>query len=215
MAGPSCLPRAMRNSIRGVSGLLRWPDFFPHDDYHSPGSAERPVFGPDHDIFFVATAGPSKFLYRMKLDGTGRQKLLSNPIVGFLSSSPDGEWFIVRLPVTGEALNTVVAYPRKGGSAIKLCDFCQAGWSPGGKFFWMAVGGMVAAGGGKTFSFALHPGQMFPELPFAGIRSETDLVAVPGARLINEGLNLIGPDPSMYAYSRPLAQRNLYRIPIR
>jgi hypothetical protein len=179
------------------------------------GRAEKPAFGPEEVVFFVATEGPSKFLYRMKLDGTALQKGLSTPIVGLLSSSPDGEWFVVRLPVTGAALNTVVAYPRKGGPAIKLFDFCQAGWSPGGKFFWIAVGAMVTAGGGKTFSFALNAGHVFPDLPSGGIRSETDLTTIPAARLISEGLSLIGPDPSIYAYSRTEAQRNLYRIPIR
>ena len=177
--------------------------------------AEKPILGPEDVVFFVATEGPSKFLYRMKLDGTGLRKLLPTPIVGLLSSSPNGEWFVVRLPVIGAALNTVVAYPRKRGPAIRLCDFCQAGWSPGGKFFWMAVGGMVAAGGGKTFAFALNAGQVFPDLPSGGIRSETDLTSIRGARLVSEGLSLIGPDPSIYAYSRPEAQRNLYRIPLR
>lgn len=179
--------------------------------------ADRPAFGPAGDIFFVPTEGASKFLYRMRPDGSGRHQVLPDPIIGFLNISPDGRWVVVRVPSTQAATepNTVMAYPLEGGSPMQLCDLCQVGWTNGGRFIWLSLGGMVGTDSGKTFIIPLPAGQSFPRLPAAGIRSEHEVRTLPGAQLVRNGLALMGPDPSIYAFSRELVQRNLYRVPIR
>jgi Tol biopolymer transport system component len=39
----------------------------------------NPLFGPTGDVFFPVEEGRFKFIYRVNADGTGRQKVLSDP----------------------------------------------------------------------------------------------------------------------------------------
>jgi hypothetical protein len=55
---------------------------------------------------------------------------------------------------------------------------------------------------------------MLPRIPARGFLSETELAALPGARLINELDLTPGPLPNVYAFVRAAMQRNLYRIPL-
>jgi hypothetical protein len=55
-------------------------------------------------------------------------------------------------------------------------------------------------------------GERTPRLPAGGIRSARQATELPGARVIRERYALVGPDPSVYAFVRLTAQRNIYRI---
>jgi hypothetical protein len=65
---------------------------------------------------------------------------------------------------------------------------------------------------GKTFVIPLRPGNEFPQLPTAGVGSETDLAALPGVKTV-EGVVSPGPDVSHYAFTILNVHRNLYRVP--
>ena len=55
----------------------------------------------------------------------------------------------------------------------------------------------------------------FPPAPSAGFPSKEAVAALPGARLIAEGDNIFpGPNPSIYAFTKLAAQRNIYRVPV-
>jgi hypothetical protein len=41
------------------------------------------------------------------------------------------------------------------------------------------------------------------------------MAALPGARRVSDGSVYPGPDPSMYAFTKVAAQRNIYRVPLR
>ena len=65
----------------------------------SSASDDSPVFGPGGYIFFRGAEGGSNFIFRVKEDGSSRQKALPNPIGEFFSVSPDGEWLIALAPL--------------------------------------------------------------------------------------------------------------------
>jgi hypothetical protein len=90
-------------------------------------------------------------------------------------------------------------------------------WSPDGRFitFVMHSQSMSGPWGSKTSVFALRAGQMFPPLPSSGISSIADLERLPGLRAARDEFLLPGPDPSVYAFMKRTAQRNIFRIPLR
>jgi serine/threonine protein kinase/Tol biopolymer transport system component len=54
----------------------------------------EPVYSPAGLIFSRATEGGTNYLYRMKEDGTERQKAAATPIIGLGGVSPDGRWVV-------------------------------------------------------------------------------------------------------------------------
>jgi hypothetical protein len=53
-----------------------------------------------------------------------------------------------------------------------------------------------------------------PDLPAAGVASVEEALSLKGVRVIEHGNISPGRDPSVYAYTKMTAQRNLYRVPI-
>lgn len=67
---------------------------------------------------------------------------------------------------------------------------------------------------GKTFALPIRPGKPLPDLPASGVRSEAEAATLPGVRVIEHGNISPGRDPSVYAYAKISAHRNLYRVPV-
>ena len=80
-------------------------------------------------------------------------------------------------------------------------------WSPDGKFLYLTFQR-------STYEIPLRAGQMLPPLPASGLRTEQDLKALPGARLIPEQGASPGLDPAVYAFTKVTTQRNIYRVPV-
>jgi hypothetical protein len=72
----------------------------------------------------------------------------------------------------------------------------------------------VSSDRGRTYAVPLPPGEILPEIPVGGFRSEAQIAMLPGARLV-ESLD-VGPGPSSgaYVFARETLLRNLYRVPI-
>ena len=51
-----------------------------------------------------------------------------------------------------------------------------------------------------------------PPLPKQGIKSERDLISLPGVRVIGEKDVFAGPNPSAYAFRRLAYSSNIYRV---
>jgi Tol biopolymer transport system component len=95
----------------------------PHQIPSTSASDSRPVYGPNGELFFEATESGTNFVYRMNEDGTGRRKVIPNPIIELQSVSPDGEWVVVQAAVSGEErTRAVVAYSIRDGSVHRICD---------------------------------------------------------------------------------------------
>ena len=170
-------------------------------------------FGANGDVFFAGGEGTTKFLYRIKEDGSGLQKVVADPVKVLYDVSPDGKWLAAW---TGRS---VVVYPADGGDPLLICPACAnrappnqpalVTWSRDGKFVYLHETGVR-----QTYAVPLRPGQILPALPASGISSPAAAAALPGARMIAEQRAFGGPNPSVYAFSRVTTHRNIYRIPV-
>jgi hypothetical protein len=180
--------------------------------------AHRALFGAPGEVFLEANEGPQKFLFRTREDGTEQQKANPEPVVEIYGAAPGGQWVTALGPVPGgEAGLAAFAYSTTGGARVRLCDPpCRVLWAPDGKFLYFSFssGYMSNAATGRTYLLPTRPGTPFPDLPPGGFRSQADLAAVPGVRIIEAADVSPGPTPDVYVFSRENVQRNLYRIPL-
>jgi Tol biopolymer transport system component len=181
----------------------------------------RPVFGPAGDVFFTAEDPAGRAVYRVKEDGTDRQRIRPDVSEAALASvSPGGEWIALRsLKPSGEeggAMLPFDAYPVRGGAPVRICAGCRnVKWSPDGRYFYLSFVGMGnEIDIGKTFALSIPAGRHLPDLPASGVRSEKEAASLPGVTIIEHGNISPGRDPSVYAFTKVTAQRNLYRVPI-
>jgi dipeptidyl aminopeptidase/acylaminoacyl peptidase len=182
----------------------------------SDSPESHPLFGPEDDLFFQAQENGRSYLYRRSQEGGQRKKVVPDPVTFLQTISADGKWVVVEMPVSREELTrAVVAYRLPDGSAKRLCQgLCIVRWSLDGKSLYIGLpGGSGHSGAFQTFVIPLRHGESFPELPDPGIKAEKDLTILGGVKVINE-LARPGPNASLYASSRLVTHRNIYRIPI-
>jgi Tol biopolymer transport system component len=176
-------------------------------------------FGPNGALIFRQQDKNANYLYRINRDGSGRERILSTPILNKAGASPDGEWVIVNRALTeadaaqasGGARAETVAVPLRGGTPRRICAFnCLPGstWSPDGRFLY------IAAGQGRTTVLPVPPGQSLPDLPASGISSPDAALSMPGARAIEQAA-IPGANPSVYVFLKTELRRNLFRIHLR
>jgi hypothetical protein len=178
-------------------------------------------FGSNGEVVFQAREGPFQYVYRMKDDGTETRKAISEPVVFLFGVSPDGRWAMVWASGPADA---VLAYALDSREARVICNQCGtaggpargqaapiAGWSSDGKSFYFQNKHEHLS---NTYVVPLMPGQALPGLPAAGIRTEADLTAWKGRKVISRADVFLGPDPDKYLYVQIATQRNLYRIQI-
>ncbi len=168
-------------------------------------------FLPGGEILFRRLEGKVNYLYRSKLDGSSSRRAFPDPIFGFSSTSPDGNW-AAGVIATDDPENPAViaALPLNGGAPRRLCSVgCLVSWSSGGKYLQLWTFGM-----GKLVSAVLPipPGKQLPPLPSSGINPR-DVTKLRGARTFPYSV-VFAPDGITYAYSKRTVHRNLYRIPL-
>jgi eukaryotic-like serine/threonine-protein kinase len=169
--------------------------------------AAGPSFGPAGTLFFRGREQDSDIVYGVELNDMKPQRISVNPVPDFRVVSPDGEWLL-----TAQAVK-----PMRGGPEIRICDFCDAGWGPTGKYFYVELRDIGAMGRGKVYVIALPAGRELPPLPRSGLKSVQDVKALNVVAVIDmTGIPLFAPGatPSIYAYARMTVQRNLFRIPL-
>ncbi|MBI3209116.1 MAG: protein kinase [Candidatus Solibacter usitatus] len=179
--------------------------------------ASRVFFGGNGDVFFLGWEDErSKFVYRMKEDGSGLQKAIPRPVAYMYDVSPDGKLLAV---LTEEGTS---AYPTDGGERIQVCPFCSgaggdrrgvtppaASWSADGKYFHLNM-----RSASQIYAVPLQPGKSLPLLPPAGIRSQADADRMPGVKIIREARAYVSANPDVYAFPRLSTHRNIYQIPV-
>jgi DNA-binding winged helix-turn-helix (wHTH) protein/Tol biopolymer transport system component len=190
----------------------------------SSGDASRPFFGPDGTIRFLGKEGESSYIYQIKEDGSGRQKLIQDPVIYLIAVSPDGQWVVAWVAYHGEeTTQALVAYPVSGGPRELICSACQVkgpsnpggptlSWSRDQKalYFKSILEGM----GRSTYMIPLRSGESLPRLPSSGMQSDRDLLALPGVQVIEEEDVFPASSDVIYAFTRKTSHRNLYRISI-
>ena len=159
------------------------------------------------------------FVYHVKEDGSDLRRVIPQAVFFLYGVSPDGKHLVAWMTGTDEeSANAVKVYPVEGGSPTMVCGSCAyrtdgapqpLSWSPDGKLLYLGL-----MGGNNVYTVALRPGRILPPLPPAGIRSFEDVAALPGAKPFPVPGAVPSPDPSVYAYPKVSAQRNIYRITV-
>lgn len=172
--------------------------------------SDQASFGLSGELFFRGMEDKSEFIYVVEQNDVNTRKLSPSAAHGFKVVSPDGKWWVSNLFYS-------MAQPTGGGPTIRICDFCDVGWGPGGKYLYVRLRGMGAMGGGRVYVIALPAGNSLPTLPPGGIKSAKDLKGLNVVAVIDmAGKSVFAPgrNPATYAYTRMTVQRNLFRIPL-
>jgi len=172
---------------------------------------DSPLLLPNGDLVFRATEGGANFVYRMKTDGSSRQKVSPERVLDIHSISPDGRWVIADTPGSGDdehiTLGTTKAFAMNGTETVTLCSgYCLASWDTSGGFVYFTFPDV------KKGSYAL-PAMRDSGLPrvspsATSIEDITNMKAITAIPWEVES----AVNPSLYAYTRLNVRRNLYRI---
>ena len=172
---------------------------------------DSPFFLPDGDLIFRAIESGSNFLYRMKADGSGRQKISSQRIFDAKAVSPDGRWVIASIPVAGEEHTAEsAAFAVDGGLTVPLCPgYCLPNWNAAGTVMFLYFPSLFNG----TYPLPVKHDSGLPTLPPSGFERLADLGNVKTSAVIPRQVDSI-VSSSVYAYTQENARRNLYRIPL-
>jgi serine/threonine protein kinase len=176
---------------------------------------DMPHFLRPGEVVFHATENGSTVVFRIREDGTERQKLVSSDINEVRGTSPDGAFVIAGSRAKGRI--ETKAFPSSGGAPIPILDaICNLRWQPDRKFLYLSVlTGMQSAGAfGRTYVIPVSRDKLLPPIPRGGFHSEDEVARLPGVRVIESADVFPGSTPGTYAYSRQSVQRNLYRVPL-
>jgi len=178
----------------------------------SDARTARAVFSPDGNVLYVQ----NRVLYRIRPDGTAREKIAGDNISYLYAVSPDGNW------AAAWAGTAAKVYPVHGGSAIELCPLCGTlgadrrgitppvvSWSHNGKFLYLHFEWSTR----ETFAVPLQNGRILPPLPNGGVSAEA-IGASPNVIKFPQLRTFPSDDPSVYAFMRQTPQRNIYRVPV-
>lgn len=184
--------------------------------------ADWAFLGPPGTVFIQSrqegSQDTTEFLFRMHEDGSLREQIGREPITELHSVSADGNWVTAMGPHSEkEAGISEYAYSTTGQARTHICEPpCRAFFAHDGKsiYFEISEGFMSGAANGRTYVLPAQPGSMFPKVPDAGFKSEAEIAAYPGVRTIEAADVRPGPTSGVYAFSREVVQRNLYRIPL-
>ena len=91
----------------------------------SSSVARQPCFGPEGDVYFLAREGEQESVYTVGPDETAPRKIDSEPRAEFVRISPHGDWWL-----SGSDSGMADSPSNKGGSPIRICSSCGAGWGP-------------------------------------------------------------------------------------
>lgn len=173
----------------------------------SASGADSPHFGPDGEILFRLAVGNTHYLARMNRDGSARSKVVPYGIGNVEYISPDRRWITAISPLSDGSGGTLAVPTAGGPPRIISPRGVPAVWGPDGKFFYVYVRGEQ-----KTAAIPVPAGETLPKLPPSGISRLDDLAVFPGSRVIDGYRSSPGTDPSIYAYVKTTAHRNLFRI---
>lgn len=179
---------------------------FPPKQFESSVDEDQPLWDAAGRIYFRAAEGKQNFVYRMNPDGSGRTKVLPNPILELHAISPDGRWAVV---AEGSTVR-MNAEPLEGGPPVPLCAvICSATWSRDGRTLALS---MALMDGTRTITASIPAGEDLPVLPPGGL-SDTNLNGMKDVKVF-PGTLFPGPG-GVSALFHEEVHRNLFRVPLR
>ncbi len=183
--------------------------------------SDRPAlqafFGAGRDVYFAATEKDGTHIYCVNDDGSDLRRVpLPQPVYFLYGVSPDGRHLAAWVKgLSEDTANSVMIYPTDGGDPVVVSKSgggrdnespAVVSWSRDGKSLYIALWKEA------TFALPVTPGTNVPHLPPNGLQSPEDAGKIPGARRMAVPSAFAGPDPSIYAYAKVTAQRNIYRV---
>ncbi len=175
---------------------------------------DSPYFLPNGDLIVRVQEDGSNFIYRMKSDGSARQKLSPDRMLDIYDVSPDGRWVAAGVAGSGDEERMTIGATRAiavdGSPAATLClGYCLIKWDTAGRFVYFRF---PHSKQGTTFELPVMRDSGLPNIPPASatindITSQKSITKVP--LLVESAMN-----PSFYAYTKQNPRRNLYRIPL-
>lgn len=182
---------------------------FPIRPYASTVNEDEPHLDSKGDVYFRAAEGKSNFVYRMNQDGSGRVKVVHDPVIDIFALSPDGRWVVAAQGKGQGPTARVLAMPVDGGTPLMICPgYCLPQWTPDGKFFSVI---MNTTAGTETLVVPVSRASNPLSWPRAGIASSADMHSIRGAKVM-DGAILWGPKPGLSATLHQDVHRNLYRV---
>jgi eukaryotic-like serine/threonine-protein kinase len=181
----------------------------------------RAFFGAPGEVIFTAE---DNHLYRMREDGSGVERAAPE-LVAYLSTvSPDGRWAVAIVPNAAEGATTQLKFlSLHGERSFEVCnEACGTGprsFLGAPPFTWSADGTSLLV---NLIAFE-HQTRRSVVLPYRsdapatalwprGLRTETDVLATPGAQPINAALTYPAHNASTYLTWTASMQSNLYRV---
>ncbi len=172
---------------------------------------DTPIFLPNGDLVYRAGEQDRSYVYRMKTDGTGREKIGTDPILDLMDVSPDGRWLIATsAPANPKDGFATLAIPISGGLPITLCrGFCGANWDPSGKNIFLYFEGLYEG----SFILPVVRDTGLPKLPAEGFASLEDLKkSKPLGQVPRPVFSAVSA--TAYVTVGHNTRRNLFRIPL-
>jgi eukaryotic-like serine/threonine-protein kinase len=187
------------------------------------GGEFRAFFGGPGEIVYISPQAERRYLYRMREDGSGVEQMHPEPVSSLLAVSPDGHWAVVPETRTdGELRLRFVSL--RGEEPMTVCENCvNFGYGPnrviGSPIIWSMDGNWVfvslqnfGLGTTRTVVLPYQSGVPLAALWPKGLRSEQDVIANPGATVINEANVFPAASASAHLSWRRTTQSNLYRV---
>src|SRR5262249_38235555 len=140
------------------------------------------------ELYFVTTENGSSYLDAMRLDGSGRHRVLTDPIKG-AQISPDEQWVAYlsdagweARPIAGGQYKCICGLQKLEDNSIRTAA-CIFKWSHYGKAVLFTFRALQGAAG-ATVAVPLQPGTNLPPMPPDGVRSMDEVADLPGAVVI-------------------------------
>jgi hypothetical protein len=173
-----------------------------------------PHFDAKGQILFQQTEGNLNYLERMNVNGSGRSKVVSYPIIDIQGVSPGRRWVMAMVPDSpGTGGPAPTAIPVDGGPPRRMCvNYCIPAWSPSGRFLFIPVDPATLTSAGRSLAIPVGPDETLPDLPSAGIPLFAQPGIVKGSQTVPRETVVPGKDPTHYAFVKTTTHRNLYSI---
>jgi DNA-binding winged helix-turn-helix (wHTH) protein/Tol biopolymer transport system component len=182
----------------------------PLDHHLSPRlltrGGDQPAFGGSGEIFFRLLGDKMNYLYRMRDDGSAKQRMLDFPIGQLMSVSPTGKWVAVLAVLKGTVSTAILGLGTDTFRWVRG-GYWSTAWSLDGRNLYLEVPGASSTDAGGTMVIALT-GSSPPQIP--------PMPRAAGSGILPHGTDGLapGPRPDIYAFTRSEWLRNIYRIPL-
>jgi Tol biopolymer transport system component/predicted Ser/Thr protein kinase len=190
------------------------------------GREFRAFFGAPGQIVYM-NQGEVRHLYKMKEDGSENQQISPDAVSVLISVSPDGNWVEAQLPQSGNTVGLqTMFFSTRGEAPFLACrDGCSLGfgpnrtgsplvsWSLDGKFAFVSLK-FFGRRTNRTVVLPYKSGVPLETLWPKGLKTEQDVPANPGGRVINEGDAFPAGAAGEYLFWKRTTLSNLYRIPL-